>query len=256
MKKIKIAISLDQPLLDIVDTKIDGSIIRSRSQAIEHFLKEGLKEDLIKYGVIFLKGEHQKYALQEIKGKLLIQHHFDLFESAGITNVFIVTQHSKYNDDLQKEVNKSKLNVKIIEKDVHGTGEALNSIKDLLGKNNFIAMSGDVYNNFNLRNMINKHLEYDKIATMGLMSRADTKEFGTAILDGDLIMEFREKEQTPESNVVNSGIYVFSHEVFTYIDNSTISLEKDLFPKLASIAQLVGFFTHGEYQHMEELNNK
>ena len=44
MKKAKIAISLDNALLRLVDSKVDGSIMRSRSQAIEYFLKKGLKE--------------------------------------------------------------------------------------------------------------------------------------------------------------------------------------------------------------------
>ena len=253
MKKIKIAISLNQSLLDIVDTKIDGSIIRSRSQAIEHFLTQGLKEEFINYGVIFLKGEHQKYAITEIKGKLLIQHHFDLLESVGINNVFIVTQHNKYSDELQKEVSKSKLNVKIIEKDARGTGGALFSIKELLGNNDFIALSGDILNKFDLRHMIKKHLEFKKIATMGLVSRLDTELRGTAVLDGDLIIDFKEKVKDTESNIVNAGIYVFSHQVFTYMDKDTISLESDLFPKLAYLKQIVGFFTHGEFQDMEEL---
>ena len=39
MKKPKIAISLDKPLLDLIDSKVDGSILRSRSQAMEFFLK-------------------------------------------------------------------------------------------------------------------------------------------------------------------------------------------------------------------------
>jgi len=252
MKKIKIAISLDQPLLDIINTKVDGSVIRSRSQAIEHFLKRGLEGEFINYTVIFIKGEHQKYSLQEINGKALIHHQLELIESAGISNVLIITQNSKYTTELEKEINKAKMSVKIIEKDIKGTGEALNSIKEILGKNDFIAMSGDVYNKFDLRKMINKHLECKKIATMGLMSRSDTKKFGTAVLNGDLIVDFKEKEETTNSNVVNSGIYIFSHEVFNYIDNETISLEKDLFPKLASLNQLVGFFTHGEYKHLEE----
>lgn len=253
MKKIKIAISLDHSLLDIVDTKIDGSVIRSRSQAIEHFLTQGLKEEIINYGVIFLKGEHQNYAVTEIKGKPLIQHHFDLLESVGITNVFIVTQHSKYSNELQKEVNKSKLNVKIMEKDARGTGEALYLIRALLGNNDFVAMSGDIYDKFNLRNMIDKHIEYGKIATMGLVSRQDTELRGTAVLDGDLIVDFKEKVKDTESNIVNAGIYVFSHQVFTYMDKDTIVIESDLFPNLAVIKQLVGFFIHGEYQHMEEV---
>ncbi len=50
------------------------------------------------------------------------------------------------------------------------------------------------------------------------------------------------------SNVVNAGIYIFKPEVFELFSGVS-SLEKGLFPKLARIKQLVGFFTHGEYVH-------
>ena len=59
----------------------------------------------------------------------------------------------------------------------------------------------------------------------------------------------QEKPKTVSSNIVNAGIYVFKPEVFELL-SSCQSLEKDLFPKLARIKQLCGFFTHGEYRHL------
>jgi len=38
--------------------------------------------------------------------------------------------------------------------------------------------------------------------------------------------------------------------VLELCDSHTISLERDLFPKLARIKQLAGFFTLGEYMHL------
>jgi len=125
----------------------------------------------------------------------------------------------------------------------------------LLANNDFVAMSGDIFRKFDLSKMISKHVEYNKIATMGLMSRKNIEKCGTATLDGNLIIDFKEKEKDAKSNIINSGIYVFSHQIFTYMDKNTIVLERDLFPKLALIKQLVGFFTLGEeYRHMEEEN--
>ena len=43
---------------------------------------------------------------------------------------------------------------------------------------------------------------------------------------------------------------MFKPEVFELFDNVN-SLEKDLFPKLARLKQLIGFFTYGEYEHLE-----
>ena len=111
-------------------------------------------------------------------------------------------------------------------------------------------MSGDTYNNFDLLKMIKKHLEMDKLATMGLMTREKIAGYGTAILDGDFIADFQEKPKQSSTNIVNAGIYIFKPEVFELFENVN-SLEKDLFPKLARLKQLIGFFTYGEYEHLE-----
>ena len=249
MTKPKIAISLDKSLLDLVDSKVDGSIIRSRSQAMELYLKKGLQEQSINTAVLLIKGEHQKNLLKKLKGKSLIKNQLDFFAKYGINNVYIITQHTKNINLLLNEISDAKINVDIVEKEAKGNAQALQAIKDKI-KNSFIAMSGDTYNNFDLLKMIKKHLEMDKLATMGLMTREKIAGYGTAILDGDFIADFQEKPKQSSTNIVNAGIYIFKPEVFELFENVN-SLEKDLFPKLARLKQLIGFFTYGEYEHLE-----
>ena len=248
MKKPKIAISLDQNLLNLIDSKVDGSVMRSRSQAMEFFLKKGLQEQSINTAVLLIKGEHQKNSLKKLRGKALIKNQIEFFEKYGINNVYIVTQHNKGINLLLNEISGSNINAEIIEINARGNAEALEAIKDKI-KNSFIAMSGDTYNNFDLLKMAKKHLELDKMATMGLMTREKTAAYGTAILDGDLIVDFQEKPKQSSTTIVNAGIYIFKPEVFELFENVS-GLEKDLFPKLARLKQLVGFFTYGEYEHL------
>ena len=247
-KKPKIAISLDQNLLNLVDSKVDGSVIRSRSQAIEFFLKKGLQEQSINTAVLLIKGEHQKNLLKKLKGKTLIKNQLEFFVKSGINNVYIVTQHTKNINLLLNEISESNINVEIVETNAKGNAEALQAVKDKV-KNSFVVMSGDTYNNFDLLKMIKKHLELDKMSTMGLMTREKIHGYGTAILDGDFIVDFQEKPKQSSTNIVNAGIYIFKPEVFELFDNIS-SLEKDLFPKLARLKQLIGFFTYGEYEHL------
>ena len=246
MRKLKIAISLDKPLLDIIDSKVDGSVIRSRSQAIEFFLNKGLQEQSISTAVLLLEGSRQTLALKQIKNKSLIKNQLELFYKNGIKNVYIVTQHTKNINKLLGELSDAEINVKIFEKEVKGNAEALKAIESHLKDSPFVVMSGDIYNDFDLKNMIKKHLQSNKMATMGLMSRQEASKYGNAILDGDLIIEFDEKPKKSKSNVVNCGIYVFNPEIF-HLFGGIISLERELFPELAKIKQLIGYFTHGEY---------
>ena len=250
MAKSKIAISVDNSLLKLVDSKVDGSVIRSRSQAIEFFLKKGLQEQSVSVAVILLKGEHQSFALKEFGGLSLIKQQIGFFSKHGIKTVYIVTQHTKIMNLLLNEISDAKINVELIEKNAKGNADALRMIKDKV-HNSFIAMSGDTYNNFDLMKMIKKHIESEKLAAMGLMTREKTRSYGTAILDGDLIVDFQEKPKHYSTNIVNAGIYIFKPEIFELFENVN-SLEKDLFPKIARMKQLVGFFTYGEYAHVGE----
>ena len=247
MAKAKIAISIDNSLLRLIDLKVDGSVIRSRSQAIEYFLKKGLQEQSVSVAILLLKGEHQAYALREINGLSLINRQIDFFSKYGIKMIYIITQHTKNINLLLNEISNAKINVEIIEKRAKGNADVLKVIKDKI-HNSFVIMSGDTYNNFDLFKMIRKHLESEKLAIMGLMTREKTSSYGTVILDGDLIIDFQEKPKHHSTNIVNAGIYIFKPEVFELFYN-VISLEKDLFPKLARMKQLVGFFTYGEYLH-------
>lgn len=248
MPKSKIAISVDNSVLRMVDSKVDGSVIRSRSQAIEYFLKRGLNEQSVSIAVLLLKGEHQENALTEVNGTPLLRQQIGFFAGHGIKTLYIVTQHTKNMNSLINEVSYAKINVEIIERHSRGNAEALSSVKDRI-TNNFVVMSGDTYNNFDLLKMIKKHTDSDKLATMGLMTREKASSYGTAILDGDLIIDFQEKPKHHSTNIVNAGIYIFKPEVFELFEE-VISLEKDLFPRLARLKQLVGFFTYGEYVHV------
>ena len=117
-------------------------------------------------------------------------------------------------------------------------------------------MSGDTYNDFDLLKMMKKHVQSDKISTMGLMTRNETSSYGAAILDGDLIVDFQEKPKGQSSSnhsttIVNAGIYIFKPEIIEFLKDAN-SLEKDVFPKLARMKQLIGFFTYGEYKHIQK----
>jgi NDP-sugar pyrophosphorylase family protein len=249
VKKPKIAISVDKQLLDQIDAKVDGSIIRSRSQAFEYFLRKGLKDSSIESAVLLIRGKDVPILLREVKGRSLIKQQLGFFHSNGVRTVYIVTQHNPSIPSLLVESEGSPVDVKIVQKEAKGNADALLSLKDTL-KGPFIVMSGDTYNSFDLLRMVKKHLELEKLATMGLMSIEKASTYGNAVLDGDLVIDFQEKPKAVASNVVNAGIYVFKPEVFELFDNVK-SLERDLFPKLARIKQLAGFFTHGEYKHFQ-----
>jgi len=246
--KEKIAISMDGTLLESIDSKIDGSILRSRSQAIEYFLRKGLREESLSTAVILLKGEHQSHAFSLVKGKPLLEIQIEFFRKNGITSVIIITQHTKMSAQLLDLASRQQVAVEIVETEAKGNADALLCAKEKL-KSSFVVMSGDTYNSFDLGKMGKKHSSLNVLGTMGLMTREKTSAYGTAILDGDYVIDFHEKPKHSSTHIVNAGIYLFKPEVFELFKDVD-SLEKDLFPKLARMKQLAGFFTYGEYEHV------
>ncbi|MBI4895953.1 MAG: hypothetical protein HY832_00180 [Candidatus Aenigmarchaeota archaeon] len=248
MTKDKIAISLSSDVLQQVDAQIDGVFVRSRSHAIEVLIKKGLESRIVDTAVLLIKKEHQKMSLSKFKDSTLLDTQLQLFSSCGIKHMFIVTQPSALVAQMKKQLVALKIPVEIKETSAEKNADALKILKKQI-HGDFVVMSGDTYNSFDFGKMIEKHLQKNVLATMGLLSHKNPQRYGSVILDGDMIVKFQEKSSI--SNIINAGIYIFKPEVFRVMSDCS-SLEFDLFPRLANIRQLVGHFTMGEYVHVSE----
>ncbi len=207
MKKEKIAISIDKGILEAVDSNIDGILIRSRSQAIEAILSRGLKMTFIDTAVILLHPKHIKLALKKIDGATLILRQTEFFKSNLIKSIKIATGFGDEVEQLMEEL-KGDASVEVVQSRAEGNANALFTLKDSLPEN-FVVMSGDVFNDFSIQGMIKEHIEKGRFVTMGLMTKEKTSDYGTAILDGNMIVEFSEKSKHADAHVVNAGVYVF-----------------------------------------------
>ena len=85
---------------------------------------------------------------------------------------------------------------------------------------------------------------------MGLISSKTPQKRGSVTLDGNLVIDFKEK-QVPSSNIINAGIYILKPEIFSLLKNKK-SLEHEIFPELAKQKQIQGFFTFGKFIHAPE----
>ncbi|MDP2907405.1 MAG: nucleotidyltransferase family protein [Nanoarchaeota archaeon] len=250
MRKKKIAISIDEPLLDIVNSYVDKTTIRSTSQAIEFLIRQAIKQAPITTAVILISEKDQHYLLEKIENIPLIERHVSFLKKFGINQIYLVT---KENEALKKKVSElsKKIKIELVnEEKGTGTANALTLVKNKVG-NDFLVVNGDTFNDFNLKKMINEHIDSNKVATIGLISSTSPHKRGAAILEGTTIIDFREKQET-KSNIVNAGIYILKLKVFEYFDKNTKSLELDIFPKLAKDKQLQGFFTYGKFIHLPD----
>ncbi len=235
--KEKIAISLSKDTLNKIDRTIDRTTIRSRSQAIETLIKKGMASQEVDSAVILLSKEHMTMPDRPFRGSTLLDHQMALFRKNGISNIYIICQ-----GDLQTG------KAAVIKTKEEKNADALRQAKEFV-KGNFLVMSGDVYANFDLRGMAEKHMSSGKLATIGLRSSPFPVKYGTATLAGDLVTEFQEKPKKAESHIINAGIYAFSSQIFKLMKGS---IERNVLPELARKRELVGYFTSGEYAHFGE----
>jgi mannose-1-phosphate guanylyltransferase len=130
-----------------------------------------------------------------------------------------------------------------------GTGGPLKKAEKLIGHDEpFIMLNGDIYADINYRELLETHRKTGALATIALCKVEDPCCFGVADLHDSTIRRFVEKPARGHapSNLINAGAYVLSPEIFEYIPGGrAVSLEREVFPKLAEEGKLCGHCING-----------
>jgi NDP-sugar pyrophosphorylase family protein len=189
---------------------------------------------------------YQKGLMKNFNGKTLIRKQVDFFEKNGIKDIIILTQHSNIINTIIDEIQGTA--ARIVEIKASTNGEALGKLSKKIDDDNMIVMNGNIFLEFDLKNMIKQHLKEQKLASIGLMSSKEVSKFGNIVMDGDLVVEFKEKPTTSESFIVNGGIYIFKKESMELIDDKPI--EQSFLPRLAKIKQAYGYFINARYKKL------
>jgi mannose-1-phosphate guanylyltransferase len=113
----------------------------------------------------------------------------------------------------------------------------------------FLVLNGDVFADVNYTEILKIHKEKDAVATVALHRVEDPSRYGVAELTEDnRIKRFIEKPSmgTAPTNLINAGAYVLSQKIFNYIpEGRAVSLEYEVFPKLAEEGGLYGYVFDG-----------
>lgn len=257
--KERITITLDSKLINSIDKRIDGDIIKNRSQQIELLLSKALGMDVPEIAILLVGGKGTRLrpltnsipkCLLDVNGKTIVEHLIDLLTKYGIRNVilsvgFLKDKVKSYFED------GSKLGVSIgyFEEDKPlGTAGPLKLGKSSL-KSSFIVSNGDELKDINIPRMYRLHKRKGALATIALKTVPDPTIYGVAKLEGSRILQFIEKPKKEEapSNLINAGFYIIEPEVIDIIPKGFAMLETDVFPKLAKEGKLRGFPFEGPW---------
>jgi mannose-1-phosphate guanylyltransferase len=130
-----------------------------------------------------------------------------------------------------------------------GTAGPIKHAERLLGHEPFLVLNGDIFTDISYKELMENHAKTGAWATLSLCMVEDPSRYGVAeIAKNGRIKRFTEKppKGTEPSNLINAGVYVLSPEVLQLIpEGRAVSMEREIFPKLAADGKLYGHLVHG-----------
>jgi mannose-1-phosphate guanylyltransferase len=122
------------------------------------------------------------------------------------------------------------------EETLMGSAGALKPLEAYFGNDTFVVVGCDDLTDLPLDQIAAMHQRKHAIATIGLVARDHVDQYGVVVTNEDgRITGFQEKPEpgTERSKLVNTGIYVFSPEIFSRIPADTFyDFGKQVFPEL------------------------
>lgn len=158
--------------------------------------------------------------LLPVAGSPLIEHSLRAIGAAGISEVLLVVHH--LGNQIRKALGDgSRLGLEIEYAEqggVFGTGHALLKAKPFVGDGRFIVLYGDLAVDPNAIQGLVKSDRTELFGTMLGVEGAETREFGSLKLRGNLLSGISEKPQSGGLGVINGGIYIMDERVFGYVE--------------------------------------
>ncbi|MBI3036825.1 hypothetical protein HYY73_03695 [Candidatus Woesearchaeota archaeon] len=255
--KRKISITIEDSVLNGIDSVVDNVFIRNRSHAIEFLAKTALGEH--KQAVMLAGGPEEKLRISDsefritakIGNSTVVEKAVKRLRENGFRDIFIVARHNVLTRvfDILKDGSSHNVKVSYIEeKESGGSADSLRLLKGKINAN-FLAVYGHIlFDKVNIQELWNQHIKQaTAVATLIVTTAPNPSEKGTVKVEGSRILEFIQKPKKTDVYLVFSPIFVATPEIFNI---SGSSLEYDVFPKLAEQGLLFGHTSAEKEQHV------
>ncbi len=197
--------------------------------------------------------DHLPKNIAPLCGVPFLTYPIEFLKKAGISD--IVFSIGYRSDDIQRTYRDGKrLGVRIryaLEDTPLGTAGAVKNAEKFVKGSPVVVMNGDILTDIPLKKMIAFHRMAKNIASIGLVRVPDPTPYGLVLIDKKgRIFKFIEKPSKEEAvtNTINSGIYIFEPEVFSFIpDGIPYSSEHALFPGLLEAKKSFGGYVWNGY---------
>ena len=213
----------------------------------------------------------------EIGGKPILWHIMKIFEkhnmqdfhlALGYKADFIKDYFLKYNslnNDFSVNLKSGKIKFNdIIEENwnINLTDTGLNTMtggrllrlkESLKNEETFMLTYGDGVSNVDLTRLLEFHKSHGRIATVTAVR--PPIRFGELIINDNKVEEFAEKPQAGKG-WINGGFFVFNKEIFNYIEDDSIMLEREPLEKLSKMGELMAYKHDDFWQCMDTIREK
>lgn len=254
--KEKISITLDEELLEKVDSLVDNVRITNRSQAIEMLVRDSLVKTRITKAIILVGGSRERLVcgktykpLVKIYGEEIIKHQVKTLSRHGVNEIFIVGGFLL--DEIKNILSDGKelaVSIKFLDDKNSGTAGAVKAAKNVLS-GDFFVIFGDVFFDFDLEKMVSFHNAHQgNIATIAVTSTQLKESRDRIEIEGNKIIGF-EYVPRERSFIVNASVFIFRPAIFEVLPEKG-SLEKDVFPKLSKEGKLLAYNFSGKWKHI------
>ena len=188
--------------------------------------------------------------LLPVAGIPLLRRVLEPLEAAGVDRVVLSTG---YRAEAFANVDFGPFQVELAtEAAPLGSGGGLaNAIRTAGIDGTFIALNGDVIGDVALPAILEFHRSSGALATILVKPVPDPSEFGVLVIgDEGLVERFVEKPPPPApSDLINAGVWILESSILDGLaDGQACSIEREIFPELASRGQMRAF-THQGWWH-------
>ena len=251
---------MESTILKDIDSIVDNIYIRNRSQAIEHLVNIALGEN--RTAVILCGGMENKIRINgefrptvKINGKSVIERAISKLRENGFKNIFVIARQNVLTRIFNIIKDGSMYGVKINyidEKNSKGTADSLRLIKGKVDSD-FLAVYGDIlFNKINLEGLWNDHLKQNALSTIMMTTSSTPSEKGTVKVEGNKVLKFTQKPKESDIYLVFSPVFASGVEILEYNGSS---LEKDIFPEIASRNLLNGHLSSEKEIHVHDVED-
>ncbi|KAG8344985.1 Nucleotidyl transferase MobA like NTP transferase domain [Trypanosoma vivax] len=184
--------------------------------------------------------------------KPMTVHQLEALRDAGVKEVILAVA---YRSEEMKQVMtewERELGISVVysfEDEPLGTAGPLALARSILLQDDspFFVLNADVTCKFPLKKLLEFHLQHGKEGTIAVTRVEDWKKYGVVVHDEKTgkIERFAEKPQEFIGDKINAGIYVFNKSILNRIKLEKTSIERQVFPNMASEGQLYAFNLEG-----------